>query len=168
MIDFLKFIFEILEKYLMPFQIIGVFEKGVVLTLGKSPRLVGPGLIFKIPFLQEVYTTPVMPDTIAPLPIHITTLCGKTVVVRVAVEYEIVDAEKWLIGVTDATTNLHDLVRGYTADHLTDIVWEEAIQKKTRTEIKAKLNKKCQELGCRINLLMFTEICQVKVILTSL
>lgn len=168
MIEFLKFIFEVLEKYLMPVQIINTYERGVMLTLGKNPKLIGPGVRFKFPLFQEIFTTPIMPDTISPAAIHITTVDNLTITVRAAIEYEVIDAQKWLIEVTDATTNLHDLTRGFVADYLTDVSWEEAIQKKTRTEIKNRLNKKCQELGCKINLLMFTEICQNKVLLTSL
>lgn len=168
MIEFLKFLFEVLEKYLMPFQVINTYERGVILTFGKKPRPVEPGFIFKIPFIQEVFTTPIMPDTISPSSVNVTTADGKTISVRVAIEFEVVDAQKWLIEVTDATTNLSDLTRGFVADHLTDIVWEEVVQKKTRTEIKNRLNKKCHEFGCKINLLMFTEVCQTKIILTSL
>ncbi len=168
MIEFIKFLFEVIEKYLMPFQVINTYERGVILTLGKNPRPVEPGLIFKIPLVQEVFTTPIMPDTISPASVNVTTADGKTISVRVAIEFEVIDAKKWLIDVTDATTNLHDLTRGFVADYLTDIVWEEVIQKRTRTEIKNKLNKKCREFGCEINLLMFTEICQTKIILTSI
>lgn len=168
MIEFLKFIFEILEKYLMPVQVINTYERGVVLTLGKNPKPIQPGVVFKFPLIQEIFTTPIMPDTISPSSVNVTTADGKTISVRVAIEYEITDAQKWLIEVTDATTNLADLTRGFVADYLTDINWEEVVQKRTRTEIKNKLNRKCQEFGCKINLLMFTEVCQTKIILTSL
>jgi regulator of protease activity HflC (stomatin/prohibitin superfamily) len=143
-IEFIKFLFEVLEKYLMPFQVINTYERGVILTLGKNPRPVNPGLIFKIPLVQEVFTTPIMPDTISPTSVNVTTADGKTISVRVAVEFEVVDAKKWLIDVTDATTNLSDFIRSYTADYLVDVSWEEVIQKRTRTEIKNKLNKKCR------------------------
>lgn len=168
MIEFLKFIFEILEKYLMPVQVINTYERGVMLTLGKNPKPIEPGVIFKFPLIQEIFTTPIMPDTISPSSVNVTTADGKTISVRVAIEYEITDAQKWLIEVTDATTNLADLTRGFVADYLTDINWEEVVQKRTRTEIRNKLNRKCQEFGCKINLLMFTEVCQTKIILTSL
>lgn len=168
MIEFLKFIFEILEKYLMPVQVINTYERGVMLTLGKNPKPIEPGVVFKFPLIQEIFTTPIMPDTISPSSVNVTTADGRTISVRVAIEYEITDAQKWLIEVTDATTNLADLTRGFVADYLTDINWEEVVQKRTRTEIKNKLNRKCQEFGCKINLLMFTEVCQTKIILTSL
>lgn len=168
MIEFLKFIFEVLEKYLMPVQIINTYERGVMLTLGKNPKLIEPGVRFKFPLIQEIFTTPIMPDTISPPSVNVTTADGKTISVRVAIEFEVIDAQKWLIEVTDATTNLSDLTRGFVADYLTDVSWEEVVQKRTRTEIKNKLNKKCHEFGCKINLLMFTEVCQTKVILTSL
>jgi len=167
-IDFLKFLWEVFEKHIMPFQVIRVFERGVILTLGKNPKLVQPGILFKLPLIQEVYTTPIMPDTISPPSIHITTSDNKTITVRASIEYEIEDAQKWLIEVTDAVTNLSDIVRGYVADYLTDLTWEEVIKKSTRTTIKNKINSKVQEqMGCKINILMFTEICQNKVILTQ-
>jgi regulator of protease activity HflC (stomatin/prohibitin superfamily) len=166
-IDFLKFLWDVFERHILPFQVIRVYERGVLLTLGKWPKLVNPGLRFKFPFIQEIFTTPVKPDTLSPKAVHVTTLDGKTITVQPAIEYEIEDAQKWLIDCTDAVTNLNDLVRGYVADHLTDITWEEVVKKSTRTTIKNRLNNKVQDLGCKVNLLMFTEICQNKVILTS-
>lgn len=166
-IDFLKYLWDIFERHILPFQVIRVYERGVLLTLGKKPRIVEPGLVFKVPFVQEIFTAPVMADTLAPKAVHVTTLDGKTITVQPAIEYEIDDVQKWLIECTDAVSNLYDIVRGYVADHLTDITWEEAIKKSTQTAIKRKLNAKVAEYGCRVKLLTFTEICQNKVILTS-
>ena len=153
----------------MPVQVIRSFERGVKLTLGKNPVLMNPGLRFKIPLIQEIFTTPVMPDTMAPKAVHVTTKDGISIIVQTAIEYEIEDAMKWLIEVTDATTNLHDLVRGFVADYITDINWSDVVKKSTRTEIKNKLNRKCQaEMGCKITTLMFADISQIRIILTSI
>lgn len=167
-IDFLKFLWEVFERHILPFQVIRIYERGVMLTLGKWPKLIEPGLRFKLPFIQEILTSPIMPDTLTTKAVHVTTLDGKTITVQPAIEYEIDNAQKWLIDCTDAVTNLHDLTRGYVADYLTDVSWEDAIKKQTTTAIKKKLNSKVQdELGCKVTLLMFTEICQNRVILTS-
>lgn len=169
MIEFIKYLWEIFERHILPFQVVRVYERGLILTFGKNPKIIMPGFVFKIPFVQEIFTTPIMADTISPKAVHVTTLDGNTITVQAAVEYEIIDAKKWLIDCTDAVTNLHDLIRGFVADHLTDTTWEEAVKKSTRTSIKNQLNKKViDELGCKIRMLMFTEICQNKVILTSL
>ena len=167
-IEFLRYLWEIAERHILPFQVVRVYERGVLLTLGKNPKLVDPGLVLKWPFIQEVFTAPVMPDTLAPQAVHVTTLDGKTITVQPAIEFEIEDAQKWLIDCTDAVTNLHDLTRGFVADYLTDITWDEAIKKSTQTAIKRKLNAKVKEFGCVVKLLTFTEICQNRVILTSL
>lgn len=167
-IDFIKFLWDIFERHILPFQVIRVYEMGVILTLGKNPKVTKPGLRFKIPFIQEILITPVMPDTLAVKAVHVTTIDNKLITVQPAIEFEIEDAKKWLIDCTDAVTNLHDITRGFVADYISDIEWAEVIKKQTTTAIKKKLNNKVQDLGCKVNLLMFTEICQTRVILTSL
>ena len=55
-IDLLKFLWETFEAHIMPVQVIRSFERGVKLTLGKNPVLMNPGLRFKIPLIQEIFT----------------------------------------------------------------------------------------------------------------
>ena len=167
-IEFIKFLWDIFERHILPFQVVRVYEKGVLLTLGRRPKLVNSGLVFKVPFIQELLTTPIMPDTLTTKPDHITTADGETITVQPVIEYEIEEAMKWLIDCTDAVTNLHDLTMGFVSDYLTDITWDEVKKKGTQTAIKNKLNKKLQEIGCKITLLIFADVCKTRVLLTSI
>lgn len=152
----------------MPVQVIRQYERGVRLTFGRNPKLVEPGLRFKFPLAQEMFTVQVMPETISCGPVHVTTEDHKTITVQPMVEYVIEDPVKWLLGANDSASNLRDLAKGITADYLTDINWETARKKPTLTAIKRKLNDKAEEMGGRVTLVMFTDLCQNKVILTSI
>lgn len=165
--DFLKWIWEQFERYILPFTIIRIYERGVRLFFGKDPKHVLPGLRFKVPFIEEIYTEVVTPNTLQAKCVHVTTSDGKTISVSPAIEYIIEDVIKWIIETNDAITNLHDILRYETADYLTDITWDECKKKTTCTNIRNKLNRKAEEMGAKVLRVMFTDISQSRVIITS-
>ena len=166
--DFLKWIWEKFERFILPFTIISVYERGVILTFGKNPKLIPPGFIWKVPFIQEIFSETITPNTLQAKCVHVTTVDGKTISVSPAIEFIIVDAIKWLIDTNDAATNLHDILRAETADHITDKTWDEVKKKTTRTEIKREVNKSALKMGAEITRLMFTDISQSRVIITQI
>ena len=166
--DFLKWLWETFEHYILPFTIIHIYERGVILTLGKNPKPVNPGLRFKAPFIQEIFTEIITPDTLQAKCVHVTTTDGKTVSVSPAIEYMVTDVIKWIIETNEAKTNLHDILRATVADYLTDITWEECKKKTTRTEIKNKMNKRIEAMGAIISQVMFADISQSRVIITQI
>lgn len=167
-LDIFQYIWNFFETYLSPVQVIRVYERGVRLTLGRNPVLIEPGLTWKVPLVQEISTVLVKPDTLPCGSVRVTTADNKTITVSPIIEYEITDPLKWLLDVNDAATNLRDLGRGITADYLTDSSWDDIIRKKTLTDIKKKLNAKVEDMGCKITSVMFADICQTRVLLTSL
>ena len=166
--ELLKWIWEQFEHYIWPWTIIHSYERGIRLTWGKNPKLVEPGLRFKFPFSQTILSENVMPNTMCPKAIHITTTDGKTVSVEPAIEYQVVDLISWVINVNDAFSNLNDITRGVVSDYLTDLTWDEVKNKRTQTEIKKRLNKRCEDMGCKITNVMLTDICLTRVIITQI
>ena len=168
MVEFLRWVWEQFERYILPFTIIHIYERGVKLTFGKNPIPTKCGLVFKVPFMHEVYTETVTPNTLQAKCVHVTTIDGKTVLVSPAIEYIIEDVVKWIVETNDAITNLHDILRYETADHITELTWDECKKKSTCTDIRRELNKKAFEMGARIIRVMFTDISQSRVIITSI
>lgn len=166
--DFLKWVWEQFEKYILPFTIIRAYERGVLLTFGKNPKPIDPGLRFKLPFAQEIYTEIITPDTLQGGCVHVTTIDGKTILVSPIIEYIIVDVIKWVIETNEARTNLHDILRAITADYLTDLTWEECKKKGTLTAIKNRLNKRIESMGGVVTQMMFGDIAQNRIILTQI
>lgn len=166
-VEFFKWIFEKFEHYVLPFIIIRVYERGVILTFGKNPKPLNPGIRFKIPFIQEIITDIVTNDTLQAGCVHVTTIDGKTILVSPIIEYVIDDIIKWVIETNEARTNLHDISRSITADYLTDLTWDECKKKGTLTGIKNKLNKRVESMGATVTQMMFGDIVQNRIILTQ-
>jgi regulator of protease activity HflC (stomatin/prohibitin superfamily) len=167
-VDFFKWIWEQFEHYILPFIIIRIYERGVLLTFGKSPKQLNPGLRLKIPFIQEIYTEIITPDTLQGGCVHVTTADGKTILVSPIIEYIINDVIKWVVETNEARTNLHDILRSITADYLTDTTWDECKKKGTLTAIKNKLNKRIESMGAEVTQMMFGDIVQNRIILTQI
>ena len=156
MIDWVKELILQIWNSLIPFKVIYLYERGVRLRLGKHALLLKPGFHLKIPFVDEINTCNVENETQTVKVVHITTTDGKTVTTSPVIKYKITDAIKWIMEANDAATNLHDVTRGVTADHLTDISWEDCKKKTASTMIKNKLNKKVEDLGVEVSDVMLT------------
>lgn len=167
-VEFFKWLYEQFEMYIFPFTILHAYERGVRLTFGKNPKKVSPGLVWKVPIFQVVFTAIVTPDTLQAKCVHVTTADNKTVSVSPCAEFIIEDAEKWIIDTNEAHTNLHDILRGIVADYLTDLTWDECKKKTTCTAIKNKLNKRIESMGAVVSQVMFTDISQSRIIITSI
>lgn len=169
MFDWLKEIWHEVLKFIKFFVVIEEYELGVRLTLGINPIELKPGFHFIIPLgVHNVLTDNVKADTMQAKAVHATTNDQKTVSVSPAIEYEIVDIIKWIIYTNDARTNLHDIIRGITAEYITDISWDECKKKTTRTAIKNKLNDRIESMGAKCNYVMLTDICITRVIVTAI
>ena len=166
--ELIKWVWEQFERYIWPFVMIHSYERGVILTFGKNPKLLNPGFHLKWLFFQELFSTPVTPDTLCTKAIHTTTLDGKTISVEPAIEFEIEDAVKWLIDANDARSNLYDIVRGVVSDYITDLNWLDVTKKSTLTEIKKRVNKRCEYMGAKITNVMLTDMCISRVIITQI
>lgn len=165
--EFLKWIWEKFEHYILPFMIIRVYERGVLLTFGKNPKKVGYGLKWKVPFIQEIFVDIITPNTMRGDCVHITTLDGKTASITPIIEYIIEDIEKWIIETNEAITNLRDYLGSETADYLTDCNWEDCKKKTTCTQIKNRLNDRVKDMGAKVTRVMFADIAQSRVIITQ-
>lgn len=168
MFEFLKELFFQLQHHLMPFTVIHVYERGVRLRLGKNPTLLNPGLKWKWPLADDIFTCIITVDTLATHPVHITTTDEKTITVTPVIEFIIEDPIKWLMETNEAVSNLHDLTRGVVADHLTECSWEECKKKTTDTEIKRKLNSKVSDMGAKVARVMLADMCISRVYITQL
>lgn len=167
-VEFFKWLYEQFEAYIFPFTIIHSYERGAMLTFGRNPRLVKPGIVWKLPFFQVVFTAIITPDTLQAKCVHVTTVDGKTVSISPCIEYTIEDVIKWVIDTNEAHTNLHDILRGIVADYLTDLTWDDCKKKTTCTTIKNKLNKRIESMGAVVSQVMFTDISQSRIIITSI
>lgn len=167
--------FEKLFEYILEFigyfkfwRVIPVNKKGVRTRWGKNPIVLNPGFHLIFPFeIDHTKTVIVTPEIVSTESVHITTIDFKTALVAPLIKYKIVDAVAWIYGVNDAGTNLHDTVRFCTADHLTDLEWNECMDKKEWTKIKNKIKDKTTDLGIEIEYFGLIDLATIKIILTK-
>ena len=155
----LEFIMQFLED-ILPFKIINDWEKGVFLRFGKYHKIVEPGLILKIPFIDKVWHSPVITQTIHLQPQTLTTLDEKDVVLKAIVRYHVDDVKKFLLNVMHASDVLVDTTQGVIRDTVEGYNWEELY------EISETLEKQVQEIavnwGIKIERITLTDLGIVK------
>lgn len=121
LIDFLiHFISDVL-----PFHVVNSWEKGVYLRFGKPVKVVEAGLIFKIPFVDKIWTHEVITQTVHLQPQTLTTLDEKGIVLKSIVRYHIHDVKKFLLNVMHASDVLVDTTQGVIRDTVEYSNWEE-------------------------------------------
>lgn len=150
--------------YVKPWAVIEKFERGVLLTLGKFPIVLGPGYYPKLPLFQFCHSAIVTLDTLEVKEVNITTLDEQTVSIGCMVEFYINDIKKHLIDTNNARSNMVDICRGTISNKLEDITWETIRKKATINSIERDLKKKYEEMGVVVTRIMFTDKCKSRVL----
>lgn len=110
---------------ILPFQVINSWEEGVYLRFGKFIKVVKPGLVFKIPFVDKIWKTAVITQTIHLQPQTLTTLDDKSIVLKSIVRYHVNDVHEFLLNVMHASDVLVDTTQGVIRDTVEYSTWEE-------------------------------------------
>lgn len=116
-----------LGQDILPFSIINQWEEGVYLRFGKLVKTVKPGIVFKIPFFDKIWTTEVITKTVNLQPQTLTTKDEMSVVLKSIVRYHVYDVEKFLLSVMHANDALIDTTQGIIRDIIERTEWEELV-----------------------------------------
>ena len=137
----IDFLMQFIED-IVPFKIVNQWEKGVFLRFGKFERIVEPGLIIKFPFIDKIWQTPVITQTIHLQPQTLTTLDEKDVVLKAIVRYHVDDVSKFLLNVMHASDVLVDTTQGIIRDTVEYSNWEDL------DDVCPGLEKEVQQIVC--------------------
>ncbi len=153
LIKLLDWAWEIMERYILPWQIVRDYEAGVVLLFGKYHYTLKKGINWKFPLAHESITCLIKPETFQTANQTIVTKDGKCISISFIGRYKVVDEKKFLLEANDAASNIvHELIMA-GCDSLTDLTYAEIIDKPSYTKIKNKANNKIEYLGAT-----FTEV----------
>lgn len=108
---------------LIPTTVVDQWESGVYLRFGKFVKVVGPGLVFKIPFVDKVVKTEVITQTVHLQPQTLTTLDEYNIVLKSIVRYHVHDTRKFLLNVMHASDVLVDTTQGIIRDTVERTNW---------------------------------------------
>lgn len=130
---------------LMPFYVVNVYEKTVVLRGGKIHRVKDQGFYWKIPFLDNPVSYMIATTTMETPVQSLITKDGRSVSIKTIIKYYLSDVELHTTAIYDATDAVSDLTQGHVMSETNSLNYEECrdtaalgntITKKVRNEVK--------------------------------
>lgn len=144
----------------LPFKIVDQWEKGVHLRVGKFEKVVYPGLNWKIPFFDQVLTTPVITQTVNLSPQTLTSLDEKSVVLTSIVRYHIFDVKLFLLGVMHANDVLVDTTQGIIRDMVENCDWPDLYD--LGSYVTPEVNEQVNKWGITVEQISFPDLGQIR------
>lgn len=145
---------------ILPWKIVDQWEEGVHLSTGKFKRVVKPGLNFKIPFFDQIITTPVITQTVNLKPQTVTSEDDKSVVLSSIVRYHIHDVEKFLLGVMHANDVLVDTTQGIIRDMVEGCKWNDLYD--LGSVVTPEVNQQVSKWGITVEQISFPDLGEIK------
>lgn len=158
-----EWLWDLCERYIMPFVIIRDYEKGVLLLLGKYHKNLRPGLNWKFPLIHESLTCLSKKETIEFKPITVVIKGGDVIAIGLIGGYEVVDERKFLIEANDAVSNISHHFIMTCSDEITDSTLESLLSKTTPyTNMKRKINVEIDYLGAKFFTIGYSSITKTR------
>ena len=138
----IEFLLNIIED-IMPVFFVKQYNNGILLRMGKFVRVVKPGVVFKIPFLDKIEVVTIVTTTLSVPTQSVITKDKKQLVVKSVVKYKIADVELFMLNVYDSTDAISDITQAIikeqislrTFEECTDNDFDNTVTKKLRVEI---------------------------------
>lgn len=142
-----------------PVFVVDMWEKALVLRLGKFEDIKEPGLHWKIPFVDSVWHQTVVTQSIHLHPQSITSLDYKNIVVRAIVRYDIKDCFLFLTKLAHPTDVLVDTTGAMIREIIEERNWEDLVD--IEVELTEKIGKKVSEWGINIEKVTLTDLAEI-------
>ena len=142
------------------FKIINVNEKGVRLRFGKINKIMDAGLVFKMPFVDNLIIQYVKDDTILLPSQKLTTKDGKTITITGMVLYCVEDIQPFVLNASVATQSISDVALGTISDVILKMTYDEILEslEKLSNEISKAVRRECKQWGVKIEYVRLTDI----------
>ena len=142
-----------------PVFVVDMWEKALVLRLGKFEDIKEPGLHFKIPFVDSVWHQTVVTQSIHLHPQSITSLDYKNIVVRAIVRYDINDTYLFLTKLAHPTDVLVDTTGAMIREIIEERNWEDLCD--IEVELTQRIGVKVSEWGINIEKVTLTDLAEI-------
>jgi len=157
--------FERLLAWTMPFRVIKVYERGVVLRLGKPDRVLDPGWRWILPFNIDVVTEIVVVERTMDLMVQsITTTDDVSVTFSVNMVYSVSDPMAHHTAVADFERSAEGYARIHLSQRARDKTWAELLadQKKLESSLEGTLSTRLARWGAEVVSVGFTDMTRAK------
>jgi regulator of protease activity HflC (stomatin/prohibitin superfamily) len=159
MFDKLILVIQQFGNSLLPFFVVDMWEKALVLRLGKFKDIKEPGFHWKIPFVDSVWQQTVVTQSIHLQPQSITSLDYKNIVVRAIVRYDIKDCFLFLTKLAHPTDVLIDTTGAMIREIIEERNWEDLVD--VEIELTEKIGLKVSEWGINIEKVTLTDLAEI-------
>lgn len=153
----IEFILNIIEDAL-PVFFVKEYDRGVFFRAGRFRRVINPGAVFKIPFIDKVEVTSVVTTTLSIPAQSITTSDGKQAVVKSVVKYKIVDVKAFYLNVYDAVDAISDTTQAIIKEQITSRTWQECTDNELDKTITKKVRIEVRYWGIDVDKVTLTDI----------
>jgi regulator of protease activity HflC (stomatin/prohibitin superfamily) len=140
-------------------EVVDIYELGVVLRWGRFHRELNPGFHWKIPFgIEKVLTDVVVPTTLNLGPQSLTTKDNIAVVVSGIVTFQTSDVKKLLLEVESANHVLEDNAYGVIARYVITHSYQEITSIDAIDSIKREIRKASFKFGIEVTNFSFSDV----------
>ena len=160
MLDKLIDIIIIAWEHIWFIKIINENERGILLRFGKLKKQLSSGMVFKIPFIDQVLIQYVKDDTILLPSQKLTTKDGKTITVTGMILYNVDDVVPFILNASVPTQSITDVAQGSIAEMILSMTYEEIVEslEKLSNEISKSVRRDCKHWGAKIQYVKLTDI----------
>jgi regulator of protease activity HflC (stomatin/prohibitin superfamily) len=162
MLDKLAEVLASMWEAALPVAFVKAWEGGVLLRAGRFQRVVGPGPVWKIPFVDEVFATHTCVTTERVDTQCLTTKDGKTVAITAVVKYSVRDVKPYLLEVFDRTDALSDVVSGAVGKVASSKTLAELLNSEPEKEVLEATRRRANQWGLKIDYVTFVDLCAVR------
>lgn len=157
----IDFIISIWDK-LTFFQIVKQYQQGAWLRFGKLRKIVGPGLYFKIPLLDEIDCYHVLTTAMTLDAQSVTTKDEKEVVAKGIIKYKIAYLSKQFTDVYDAVDAISDVSMGIIKNIISKKTWEECKEENLDNEITKKVRTEAKKWGIEVEAVTLSDLSRMR------
>src|SRR5690606_23946178 len=138
---------------LWPIGVLDEYQSGLRMRNGRAREVLGPGLYYRIPFIDRVIEIDVAVRTVSVAPVAITTADGVPVNIGANMRWSIVDVRKYVTKLHDPESTLLNEAESVIARVGMDATWEELREglADVSRHVHERLNEVNGEWGVRVN-----------------
>jgi membrane protease subunit HflK len=154
-----------LLAWVLPFRVIKVYERGVVMRWGVPHRVMPPGFHWRIPFgVEHVEEIVVVEQTMDLIVQSITTKDDVAITLSANFVYCVVDPIAYHTAVTDFERSAEGYARIHLSQRARDLTWAEllATQKKLEASLEGTLTTRLGGWGAEVVRLGFTDLTRAR------
>ena len=145
---------------LSPVFVVDQTERGIVKRFGLFRREVGPGLRWKLPFLNTYETETVVTTTLGLSSQTLTTFDDKSIVISAIVNYSIVDIKKYLLNMYDGEEVLADTTMGVIQTKISEINYVDLFE--VEKSVLPLVRNKLKDYGIKVKMVTFIDLGAVR------